>query len=146
MVSKILSLQRIDVYSHIGANWSAGSELTRLWLARCVWLLHVCVALLILLGWALPWRWITWATLCVTSVALISWRVNNDRCPLTVLEERLRGHAPPAAGEKEPANCVVDSLSRLLGRSLPYALVDRCIRIVTWCALSISGLQLALGR
>lgn len=111
---------------------------------------HLAVALLILTGWAMPWRPVLWAVVVLAAVSQASWLLCNDRCPLTILEERLRGpeaerplrHPADAA---EPANFVVDGLSRLLGRPVPYRLTNLAIYAVTWFAFAVASARLALS-
>jgi len=122
-------------------------ERVRLSTARTVAALHLCTTLFIVVGWALPWRPALWAVVVVTAVAQTSWLLCNDRCPLTILEERLRGPQAPAParlpGEgDEPGNFVVDGLSRLLGRPVPYHWTNRAIYAVTWFAFTAATARL----
>lgn len=134
------------ITGQLAASLPAGARACAVRVLRAT---HLAVAVLILAGWAMPWRPVLWAVVVLAAVSQASWLLCNDRCPLTVLEERLRGpeaarplrHPADAA---EPGNFVVDGLSRLLGRPVPYRLTNLAIYAVTWFAFAVAGIRLVL--
>jgi hypothetical protein len=127
----------------------AGETPLRRLLANVVWTTHMGVLTVFVCGWALPWRWALWAVVVLAVVVQVSWWTCDDRCPLTVLEERLRGdRAPPpvlAEDEARPANFVANLGAALLGRPLPHRVVNLVIYAVTWSAFTIAAIRLAIG-
>jgi len=112
-----------------------------LWAARVVWAVHLGVVLLILTGWALPWRPVVWAVVAVTAAAQSSWLLCGHRCALTVLEEMLRSARPRAnrrvpSAPDEPTNFTVDLLSRLVDGPAPQRWTNLAIYAVTWLAFA----------
>lgn len=119
----------------------------RLWLARGVWLVHVVIVAFIVLGWLLPWPAALWTVALGVPALQLTWRAFGDRCPLTVLEERLREPVPeprPEDGEG-PRNFVADLLSGVLGRPVSHRITNRLVHGVTWFAFSVAVFRLAFG-
>src|SRR4030095_14687416 len=62
-------------------------------LARGVWAIHWVVMIWIAVAWCLPWSWALWAALISHPLVYLNWRIFDNRCVLTVIEERLRMRA-----------------------------------------------------
>ena len=91
-----------------------------LMLARVVWSLHFLVMIWIAIVWSLPWSWAWWAALIGNPIVQLNWWIFDNRCALSVLEERLRaraaGGAVIPADDGQPLEFVSGVLSRILGR------------------------------
>jgi hypothetical protein len=119
----------------------------RLWLARLVWIVHFGVVTFFVFGWLLPWRWALWGVAIGVPVLRLSWAAMGDRCPLTALEEALRGShalcpAHPDHGESPP-NFVTRLLTAILGRPVSQRVSDRVVNGVAWSGFSVAVLRLA---
>ena len=121
----------------------------RLWAARLVWFLHVAAVAFFVIGWALPWPGALAFTVALSAATQIGWWICNDRCVLSVLEERLRGTLAPRLvvpeDQEQPPNFVADLGARLLGRPIPYTWTNRVIYVVVWGGGAVAALRLAFG-
>lgn len=117
-------------------------------LARLVSTLHTTIIAFFLTGWTFPWRGALWGVV-LGGVALQGiWRIFEDRCPLTILEERLRGEPPPleraTEDEEAPMNFVSELLTRILGRPIPHRCADATTYGVLYASMTISAVRLYL--
>lgn len=121
----------------------------RLGLAHLLALLHHAIIAFFLVGWAAPWREVLWGVAAGAVVVHAAWWLLDDRCLLTLLEERLRGeeHVPAERledGVRQP-NFIADSVTRLLGRPLPLHWINNATYAVLWTSFSLASLRLATG-
>jgi len=119
----------------------------RLWLARLVWMVHLGVVAFFVFGWLLPWRWALWGVAIGVPALQLSWKALDDRCPLTALEEALRGShvlgaAHPSDGESPP-NFVTRLLTAIVRRPVSQRMSDRIVNGVAWSGFSVAVLRLA---
>jgi hypothetical protein len=110
-------------------------------------MVHLGVVAFFVFGWLLPWRWALWGVAVGVPMLQLSWMAMNDRCPLTALEEALRGShafgpAHPSDGETPP-NFVTRLLTALLGRPVTQRTSDRIVNGVAWSGFSVAVLRLA---
>lgn len=133
--------------AEIEAPESVGA--VRIVAARGVWLLHLGTSIWMLVGWALPWREALWAVVVWNPLVYLQWRLLDDRCILTIAEEKLRGPTfvqQAAVGEKgEDARCVAVFMSRVLGRPVPHWVADSISYSILWTSFSIAALRLWFG-
>src|SRR5215472_5538530 len=130
-----------------GADRRAGAPSIRLWLARFVWMIHLGVVAFFVIGWLLPWRWALWGVAVGVPTLQLTWRAMGDRCPLTALEEALRGSrgipsGAPDAGEAPP-NFATRLLTAILGRPVSPRVSDRVVNGVALSGFSVAVLRLA---
>jgi len=118
-----------------------------LWLARLVWVVHLGVVAFFVFGWLLPWRWALWGVAVGVPALQLTWKTMNDRCPLTTLEEALRGsHALSPAQQSDgesPPDFVTRLLTAILGRPVSQRMSDRVVNGVAWSGFSVAILRLA---
>ena len=118
----------------------------RLLFARLVWLLHSGVTVWLLVGPFLPQRAAWWLVALGNPLIHLQWRVLDDRCLLTILEERLRGptferRAAVVRGD-EPVGFVAETLSRLLGRPVGHGVADALSYGVVWAGVGVVAVRL----
>ncbi|HBZ71209.1 MAG TPA: hypothetical protein DEP35_16360 [Deltaproteobacteria bacterium] len=133
--------------SNRAATRCAARSPLRLWLARLVWAVHLGVVAFFAFGWLLPWRSALWGVAIGVPTLQLTWRLMGDRCPLTWLEQALRGNhaigpAPPDDREGPP-NFVTRLLTAILGRAVSQRASDRLVNRVAWSGFSIAVLRLA---
>lgn len=117
--------------------------------ARGVWLLHLGTSLWMLVGWALPWREALWAVVIWNPLIQLQWRLLDDRCILTLAEEKLRGptfvRQAAVSEEGEDVRCVAEFMTRVLGRPVPNGVADAISSGILWTTFSMAALRLWLG-
>jgi len=122
----------------------------RLLAARVVWLLHSGVTGWLLLGPLLPSPTAAWALVVGNPLIHLQWRIFENRCLLTILEERLRGPSlvrkVAVEDEAEPMGCVAETLSRALGRPITHAFADRLSYGVLWAGFVVAAARLLAAR
>jgi len=121
----------------------------RIRLANGVWALHFGVVAFFVVGWLLAWGWALWTVAVGVPALQLTWQAFGDRCPLTMLEARLRGPAAvepvhPDDGGAE-RSYVGELLSRILGWRVSERLATRIVHGVTWFAFSAAVIRLALA-
>jgi hypothetical protein len=125
----------------------AATPAARLWLARLVWSVHLGVVAFFVFGWLLPWNWALWGVAIGVPMLQLLWKLTDDRCPLTALEESLRGaqRIGPAASKQgeDPPNFVTRLLTGILGRPVSQRASDRIVHGIAWSGFSIAVLRLA---
>jgi len=124
-----------------------GTPHVRLWLARFVWMVHLGVVGFFVVGWLLPWRWALWGVAAGVPTLQLIWWAMEDRCPLTVLEEALRGSRGIPCGAPDdglaPPNFVTRLLTAMLGRPVSQRVSDRVVNGVAWSGFSVAVVRLA---
>ena len=119
----------------------------RLWLARLVWIVHFGVVTFFVFGWLLPWRWALWGVAIGVPMLRVSWAAMGERCPLTALEEALRGNETLLRSLRDhgesPPNFVTRLLTAILGRPVSQRTSDRVVNGVAWSGFSVAVLRLA---
>ena len=117
--------------------------------ARGVWLMHLGTSLWMLVGWALPWREALWVVVVWNPLIQLQWRLLDDRCILTIAEEKLRGPTfvqQTAVGEEgQEARCVAEFMARVLGRPVSNWVADAISHGLLWTTFSIAALRLGFG-
>ncbi len=118
-----------------------------LWLADAVHTLHSAIVGFFAVGWALPWAGSWWGVVVGAPIIQLNWLLLDNRCVLTIVEDRLRGPAGPAAEDavNEGEAFIVRLLSRLVGGPVPVWWGNALGYGVLWGSFAVSALRLA-GR
>lgn len=124
----------------------------RRWLANAVAVLHLGIVAFFALGWLLPSPIAYLAVIFGGAGLIVIWHAFGDRCPLTVLEERLRqtgrDRGSPTPSRDEPpvaeTHFVSMLLSRVLGRPVSRRIGDRVVYGVLFLSMFISALRLVM--
>jgi len=110
-------------------------------------MVHLGVVGFFVVGWLLPWRWALWGVAAGVPTLQLIWWAMEDRCPLTVLEEALRGSRGIPSGAPDdglaPPNFVTRLLTAMLGRPVSQRVSDRVVNGVAWSGFSVAVLRLA---
>lgn len=116
--------------------------------ARLIWLLHVGTSVWMLVGWALPWTAALWAVVIWNPLVHLQWRLLDDRCILTIAEEKLRGptyvQKAAVSEDGEDARCLAEFMSRVLGRPVPHWIADALSYSMVWIGFTIAAARLWL--
>src|SRR5262244_1901203 len=95
-----------------------------LFFARTVWAVHLLILVWLAVVWSLPWKWAWWAAMIGNPVVQLNWWLFDNRCALSILEERLRARSAPSAQsdvDGEPGDFVSRVMSDALGRPVSRA-------------------------
>ena len=112
-------------------------------LARVVSGVHTMIVVFSCVAWALPWTWAMWVAVIAYPVIQLNWWVFDNRCILTVLEEKLRGPgAKRHAADDEPLNFVAELGSRILGRPVPGSWANVASYAVIWWGFAVVSVRL----
>jgi hypothetical protein len=117
-------------------------------LARGVWAIHWVVMIWIAVAWCLPWSWALWAALISHPLVYLNWRIFDNRCVLTVIEERLRmraadPHVSARLAAGEPLDFVSGVLSLVLRRPISRAQGSVVSHTFLWGGFAIAAARLA---
>ncbi|HKA13447.1 MAG TPA: hypothetical protein VKH41_00395 [Myxococcota bacterium] len=116
-------------------------------LARAISAVHVTVIALSLVAWSLPWTAALWAAVIGYPLIQLGWCAFGNRCPLTVLEERLRARARLRSvgtdpQTEPPLHFAADLLSLLLRRPVSRVWGDVFSYTCVWGGFAIAAARL----
>lgn len=104
-------------------------------------LIHALIVSFFATGWVLPWSLSWWAVLIGGVLLQLMWLLMNNTCPLTLLENWLRGNSTVVeAVDSEPPHFVASLLSRVSGRQVTPFVGD----LIAYGVLNTSMLLAAL--
>lgn len=119
--------------------------------ADFVWLLHGAIVVIVVMAPLLPYASLWWMMIGLAPAMHMQWRLNDDRCLLTDLEQSLRGKNPSSiegqAGVEaaEVRESFIGSLLEpVIGRASERA-ADLLSHGVLWLSFSGSVFRLCLS-